>query len=1496
MNRLRLSYLSILSILTLAVSPWCAYAGTVYFDNTDANWNTVYAHYWGGDTGSSWTDASSDDPTSVTAHGVAMTRMGNSNLWKVDIDDKSTSLVFNNNADEQTVDIVVDSSEASNAKYRATAKNTKGKWTYNSDPYPLVADSQFKLYLFGDLNSSQDGAIVKDDYVAIEMTRQVDGTFTASGVQLTRKKHDDYAYVSFCSTTSMVMHSIVASSLADTNTGNSNADRYGSSTTDETVTYGSPSTVIARLKWSNRTSAGYHDWALDAGKYNIKVDLTDGMEVTFTPANSVNMPLTKADFVNSDGTPRAHYFLVGSRQGDWHLQPEWELEQQSNGTWTIPGGRFIYPGYIGIAKVDNYYDYTFQRYKLFAKPGEKIQDKSDNAWSAITLSADGLSSQGTVHGYIDYPDLSDTYGDNTWFPSSDGAVKFSTANAMILYANMTDEYQDPKNQVAQGINTARNSKGLWCDNIVVTLDSDSNPAGISFSGLSKFNAKEFIFTLVGGEIHNERIDALSQANPGVYDHPLWDTQSSNGYGWHDAWVQYDDQGNVYHDGNGELIYQTVFTRSWFKAHPSYFYRSKDNLLYTSDDITFVNAAALDDLDNDPFKNFYTSRPANGDQIGDLEAFTWSDDTYTYTFPEKMVDSSEDQIKSRSTDKGWECFVVKDIWVSGDYKIWSGWGGNSVFYEFDNTWGSELRSSQRWNRENGGSAIKNNNQWTGGFDVNSSAEVEVYPTYIDVESANFYFGFDMDANRWVETFFDRIIFWYNAEDGIENGVLQFISQANGPKIRAYEVEGDNHSIEYRWYIDQSNVEEGTLNDKEIASYTITRYRVTSEGESLNGVTEENIVPEESKNIISKFDPETGLLTFIDKGTVTDEDAEGDLPAGTYLYVVSVTYSDGVTKSAKSNRITIYDPDNVADPDPLAFQLIELTKNQEVTIDGTTYTDAIEYLAPTNASTIRSRGAAALNYRTDNGTMYIVSAGKDDSSIQLHALDATKTWNLIKNHPEAYTWTSDFYVRSLTETTFNNRMNNYRQNGLIQQAANPVPELTVTDSSVSQAAASTLSKVIQQGDDAANPSGKGYYGSIVKRSGSLAKASFNVAMSYTVDNQARNSSATTMGASVMPKPYSIAMTGYEETKENIDGFSGELTASVRAGVNNHSDPTERTLTFKAEDVDLLHLNAKFTLRQPNVSPEILAKYDIRYQVNGYNYTVINGNKSTERLFSTQYVDRGHTALSDGYSITVSDVNPHGDDNVDVSYTPDVYPGIEVTTTTYIDKDNSTSTLAGTYHYTDLLAATPNVVTRGEAPQIGSVQLEYTVNGDLANCNVWGLRSYSQFSHMGTHTDVFDGGDSPMTPSLYMLEATDTDGGNYEAYYLLSTMQSNATVTMDTPRWFATQMPSTVTNPTLYFTPVYIFAYNPTVSCSGLTPATSISGKADATSVSFIGVTGTPGTGTSANPVYTGVEEITIDSLTGYVLYNLQGQRVLNPVRGQVYLAVLNGHHAAKKVIFQ
>ncbi|MCC8176055.1 MAG: hypothetical protein LIO91_06435 [Bacteroidales bacterium] len=48
MNLKRLRNLLILSILTLALSPCGASAGTVYFDNTDANWTTVYAHFWGG--------------------------------------------------------------------------------------------------------------------------------------------------------------------------------------------------------------------------------------------------------------------------------------------------------------------------------------------------------------------------------------------------------------------------------------------------------------------------------------------------------------------------------------------------------------------------------------------------------------------------------------------------------------------------------------------------------------------------------------------------------------------------------------------------------------------------------------------------------------------------------------------------------------------------------------------------------------------------------------------------------------------------------------------------------------------------------------------------------------------------------------------------------------------------------------------------------------------------------------------------------------------------------------------------------------------------------------------------------------------------------------------------------------------------------------------------------------------------------------------------------
>ncbi len=91
---------------------------TVYFTN-NKNWGSVYVHYWGGASQTQWP-------------GVAMESAGNNHLgeslYKYDIPKDCTSVVFHNNAGEQTIDVV---GISDNTGYYLTNK-TGANWGVDS--------------------------------------------------------------------------------------------------------------------------------------------------------------------------------------------------------------------------------------------------------------------------------------------------------------------------------------------------------------------------------------------------------------------------------------------------------------------------------------------------------------------------------------------------------------------------------------------------------------------------------------------------------------------------------------------------------------------------------------------------------------------------------------------------------------------------------------------------------------------------------------------------------------------------------------------------------------------------------------------------------------------------------------------------------------------------------------------------------------------------------------------------------------------------------------------------------------------------------------------------------------------------------------------------------------------------------------------------------------------------------------------------------------------
>lgn len=60
----------------------CMSAKTIYYDNTATAWATPYIHYWGGSSESKFP-------------GVAMTNTNNHNIWKYDVPDNTTGVLFN---------------------------------------------------------------------------------------------------------------------------------------------------------------------------------------------------------------------------------------------------------------------------------------------------------------------------------------------------------------------------------------------------------------------------------------------------------------------------------------------------------------------------------------------------------------------------------------------------------------------------------------------------------------------------------------------------------------------------------------------------------------------------------------------------------------------------------------------------------------------------------------------------------------------------------------------------------------------------------------------------------------------------------------------------------------------------------------------------------------------------------------------------------------------------------------------------------------------------------------------------------------------------------------------------------------------------------------------------------------------------------------------------------------------------------------------------------
>lgn len=933
----------------------------------------------------------------------------------------------------------------------------------------------------------------------------------------------------------------------------------------------------------NEQTGAYKDgiWrTTQEGRYTITVTWGETKTLTaictYVPPTGTHMPLNSADFANG----KKHYFLVGERMGEWHLQPEWEF-QEKDGNLVLEG-RYIYNGGFAVGVVDNFKDYVNHTFTYYSQSAEI------NSEDAITLPSTG-----------------------TTFAQAAGSTRF---NPLTCYNSKFDTtHSDPY----------WHGRGTFMSKIELTLNG-GQPATLKFTkGTTEEANKNRVFTLCGDNIYNSNYCNTNESNPGkttMYNRGLADNMN----GWQEGWIQYDPTTNQpYVDARGEYLYHTSFTPDYLMAHPVLFNQTvgssrESEFAYTSNNVQFVEWKNLPNLESDPYKDFYQA--FTGTKTISNSGETVSGNGYDFKL------GVECDNPTTTPEAGWDCYVVRDMWIGGHIKFWTGWGGNT------RKTGGATEDGAVWHGTNGGPDTPQKN-WGNdeatyqvkGYDVNSGLSAVLYKNVRNRNNTNY----AVTAPNAKPVYFNRVVLWFNNTDGVDKSYIQFIQESVGPaifaKVTKNEKDNKDNYITYNWYLNASQ-NNGAEDEYDVISYEIRRYRVVDNVTTPIGYPEGEKVDISDKNLkVKDFYEGSATLPEFTTHVDTGEVAGRGFAPGRYQYDIYVTYKnekgESVRKYAMSNRVAIYD-DALVTPDAVAMQVIEL-RDYYKDYYGTEHASGKETLGTTKKY---------LTYRTnDNANFYVFDTEEKEITVggtkvkttvpkDPEIIDAKKAIEFIKNNPDKFWWTSDYYLRCLDYDDYARRLQGYIDEGLMKNEEVPTPILQVdeiynytNESGEAQSLTKTrgYGQRFEFGDQT-------YYAMIVKRGGNLSNATFEVQLRYTYINADDESvtpptTTATVGISpVMPRPFAplyryvydrtSAIPTNAETGEKYE-WGKILVPTQNWTTNNTSDAIEKNLLKEAYVKFDEHFKPRtFTLQvdfyRPNVNKEIYQFYDIQYNINVTN----------------------------------------------------------------------------------------------------------------------------------------------------------------------------------------------------------------------------------------------------------------------------------------------------------
>lgn len=1222
------------------------------------------------------------------------------------------------------------------------------------------------------------------------------------------------------------------------------------------------------------------------------------------PVAAYNLPYGPNDFTE------AKYFLVGSRMGMWRLQPEWELIKQADGSYKIDGGRYMFHGHFAVAKVQDFASYSKHQYKIL----------STNTNTSITHANKSISN---LREYGDKTEKNPVY-----YNAADGTDASNKALS-FRYIGTGDDF-----------NNAGNDKGTWCKEITykdgtISFDIDDSDPNM---------ASERVFTLVGENIYHKYYASGTDING--YTTPRGQT------GWQESWIQYGPNGRPYFDAHHEYLYHTAYVPSILNSTSVNFQIDVNgkNFDYSSKAVTFVEKEHLTNLSTDKYRELYdyfiqhpeavtSGATVQGGNEADGTAFNFT----LGTLPEFVSENAK-----------WQVYVVRDAWVKGQFKIWNGWGGNSI----NNEGMGGTDTGARWNTLNGGPVNTTDNPTQESqptdvilTDVNAGTEAQGMNKVYMNQGA----GSNWKTENGELQYYNRIILLYNtaATDRLANSFVLFIQDDTAPVIKAFLEGADNNKGYVEWNL--QNVKTGSK--AVITGYTITRYRVTDEG---------NINP---AVVTTVSGIETPVSEFEAVRTEHDPD---ELNPGQYQYHIEVTYVNGTetgTREANSNRIRVLGADIY--PEVRVEQLVSLTA-QGCTSD---------VLAALGESAYRP-GQMYLTYRDDNPTAdyYVLTTSESDNitNVEQVAQIDTDIARAILSDPNNYVWCARFYVRALDYTQYKHY---YERQGLTCSE----PQITITDQAAVEAIEDqhwtaqngyTGKNIPTQQYQVKLTSGavNTYIGAFIDRSGLLYAGEMRADMSYTFNTGSEDKPVehnhTVNFTPVVANPYDLSakfesrivefgtpIRDYVIEKfgeENVKGV-GDFTANItfRTTPSSASAPEDlKTIDVVAKESDIpgeRHLDCVISFLRPNLSNNILSNYNIYYTIKVTSKEE-EGLTEQDKLnyqpveISGQYYDAEQTSdinptTGSGskrpYQVKITDVHPSGM----------IYPHFEITGVEYRRINGTTvteHTLATNHSYGPLVLDAKN------KPEHETTVEEFALgwnegrdeDGNIdASRNRWLLYGHKDLQHSATpDADNIAISDYPSS-RLFLLEISDNVSGtvNYDYSPILwkhehDVSEADGTLHIETVPFLIGSLPKNNANitPSVTATPLYLFHRNPeTTGVTGtevinLTPvgssASSVKRRAasatinpakltvtqdehgivtgasyDATAAEYFLVTkSVPVTvAPEKAPVMTGIEDIVDDANAEAVYYNLQGIQVAKPEHGKVYIRVSG--RTAEKVIY-